>query len=109
MNGESYVVRSTMIAARGMGDETMVMSAASSTLFTLNEVATVIWEAADGLTSIDEIVEGKICAQFEVTADVARVDAEEVIDVLVASGLLLVSDRPIPAMRRTLEEDPCTV
>jgi hypothetical protein len=101
MNGQSYVVRSTMVAARGLGEETMVMSASDSTLFTLNEVATVIWEAADGATSIDEIVEGKICAQFEVASDVARADAEELIERLVADGLLFVSDRPISTSSRS--------
>ena len=48
MNGKLYVARSTAIAARVMGHETMVMSAANSTLFTLDEVATIIWESADG-------------------------------------------------------------
>ena len=50
MNSKRYVTRSTAIAARVLGDETMIMSAANSTLFTLDEVATVIWESADGMT-----------------------------------------------------------
>ena len=45
-----YIARSTAIAARALGDETMIMSATNSTLFTLDEVASVIWEAADGVT-----------------------------------------------------------
>ena len=45
-----------MIAARVLGNETMVMSATDSTLFTLDEVATVIWESADGVTPLEEIV-----------------------------------------------------
>ena len=62
MNDKRYVSRSTAIAARVLGDETMVMSATTSTLFTLDEVATVIWEAADGATPLDEIVANKVCA-----------------------------------------------
>ena len=65
MNNKRYVARSTAIAARVLGDETMVMSAANSTLFTLDEVATVIWEAADGATPLEEIVAKKVCTQFD--------------------------------------------
>ena len=36
------------VAARAVGGEMMIMSAKDSTLFTLNEVAMAIWEAADG-------------------------------------------------------------
>ena len=38
-----YVARSKEIAARRLGGETMIMSGRDSTLYTLNEVATVIW------------------------------------------------------------------
>ena len=50
MNGSRYVVRGTQLAARMLGDEMMFMSASTSTLFTLNEVAAFIWQAADGAT-----------------------------------------------------------
>ena len=50
MKNYRYVTRSKSIAARALGDETMVMSATDSTLFTLNEVASVIWAAADGVS-----------------------------------------------------------
>ena len=56
MKNHQYVARSTAIAARALGEETMVMSATNSTLFTLDEVASVIWEAADGVTPLKEIV-----------------------------------------------------
>ncbi|MGB6598317.1 MAG: PqqD family protein, partial [Candidatus Acidiferrum sp.] len=71
MNNKRYVARSTAIAARALGDETMVMSATNSTLFTLNEVATVIWEAADGATPLEEIVANKICLKYDVAPEVA--------------------------------------
>ncbi len=34
----------------------MIMSTVDSTFFTLNPVATVIWQAADGRTPLSEIV-----------------------------------------------------
>jgi hypothetical protein len=95
MTGKPYVARSTMIAARVLGDETMVMSAINSTLFTLDEVATVIWEAADGATPLEEIVKKKVCAQYDVPLEVALKDAEALVEQLAGHGLLLLSDRPI--------------
>lgn len=96
MSSKRYVARSTAIAARALGDETMVMSAANSTLFTLNEVATVIWEAADGATPLEDIVANKICVRYDVEPDVAMKDAEGLVLELAGHGLLLVSDQPIP-------------
>ena len=96
MSEKRYVARSTAIAARVLGEETMVMAAASSTLFTLDPVATVIWEAVDGVTPLDEIVRNKICKQYDVTPEVALKDAQAFVDRLAEHGLLLVSDQPIP-------------
>ncbi|HYX69544.1 MAG TPA: PqqD family protein [Terriglobales bacterium] len=95
MSGKRYVARSRAIAARALGDEMMVMSAADSTLFTLNEVAMVIWEAADGVTPLDEIVRNQVCGQYQVAEAEALKDAEELIEGLAAHGLMLVSDQPL--------------
>ena len=92
---ECYIARSNAIAARILGGEMMVMSAVDSTFFTLNEVATSIWQAADGHTPLSEIVERVVCSQFEVDPDVARVDAEHFVEELSKHGILLVSDLPI--------------
>ena len=43
-----YIAKSSAIASRLLGGEMMVMSAADSTFFTLNPVATTVWQAADG-------------------------------------------------------------
>ena len=96
MNTKRYVARSTAIAARVLGDETMVMSATNSTLFTLNEIATVIWEAADGTTPLEDIVADKICVKYDVAPEVALKDAEGLVMQLAEHGLLLLSDQPIP-------------
>jgi hypothetical protein len=96
MNTKRYLARSTAIAARALGDETMVMSATNSTLFTLNEIATVIWEAADGTTPLEDIVADKICVKYDVAPEVALRDAEGLVMQLSEHGLLLISDQPIP-------------
>jgi len=95
MNVRRYVSRSTAIAARVLDKETMVMSATNSTLFTLDEIATVIWEASNGMTPLEEIVTKKICAQYDITPEAALKDAEVFVEQLAEHGLLLLSEEPI--------------
>ena len=73
----------------------MVMSAADSTFFTLNEVASTIWQAADGRTPLSEIVDGKVCQEFEVDRERAQRAADRFVDELSQHGILLVSDHPL--------------
>jgi hypothetical protein len=91
---EKYIARSTQIAARPLGGEMMIMSAVDSTLFNLNETATVIWQAADGQTSLSEIVQQKVCVEFDVDPAEAYRDAETFVEELAQHGILLVSDQP---------------
>jgi hypothetical protein len=100
MTNKRYLARSTAIASRVLGDETMVMSAISSTLFTLDELATVIWESADGVTPLEEIVSNKICTQYDVTPEVALKDAEDFVAALAEHGILVLSDQPIAPSTR---------
>ena len=104
MNNKRYVARSTAIAARVLGDETMVMSAVSSTLFTLDEVATVIWESADGVTPLEDIVTNKICTQYDIAPEIALKDAEGLVEGLAKHGLMVLSDTPITQPMTGLRE-----
>jgi hypothetical protein len=88
-----YPVRSSAVAARMLGDEIMIMSAVDSSLYTLNDVASFIWESADGKTSLDQIV-ARICDEFEVAPDVARADAEKLVTDLEAAGVMTISAQP---------------
>ena len=81
MSEKRYLARSTAIASRAMGDELMIMSATNSTLFTLNEIAMLIWEAADGATPLEDIVTGRICAEYDVKPEVAMTEAEKLVAV----------------------------
>jgi hypothetical protein len=92
---EMYIARSTAIAARMLAGEMMVMNSLDSTFFTLNEVATAIWQAADGRTPLREIVRNTVCEQFEVSPDEAMADAEQFVADLSTHGILLVSDHPL--------------
>jgi hypothetical protein len=91
---EKYISRSSAIASRLLGGEVMIMSTADSTFFTLNEVASAIWQAADGCTPLSEIVADKICREFDVDREQAQRGAERFVDELSQHGILLVSDKP---------------
>jgi len=92
---EKYIARSKAIAARLVGGEMMVMSAVDSTFFTLNDVASTIWQAADGRTPLSEIVAGKVCQEFDVEPEQAQRGADRFVNELSQHGILLVSDQPL--------------
>jgi len=91
-----YIARSKSVAARMLGGEMMVMSAQDSTLFDLNDTASAIWQAADGITPLNEIVERVVCKEFDVAPEAAFQDAEAFVTEHAGHGILLVSEQPIP-------------
>jgi len=103
---EKYIARSKAVAARALGGEMMIMSAADSTLFSLSDVATVIWEAADGCTPLSEIVDKHVCAEFDVPADVAYRDAQQLVEDLAVRGILSISSQPVAETERPAPEAP---
>lgn len=90
-----YVARNPGVAARCLDGEMMIMSGRDSTLFTLNKTATILWQAADGATPLQEIVQQRICAEFEVELAEAMQDAETLARDLASHGILEVSEQPI--------------
>ncbi|MFZ1203399.1 MAG: PqqD family protein [Candidatus Acidiferrales bacterium] len=84
----------------------MIMSASDSRLFSLSDVATVIWEAADGRTPLSEIVEQHVCAEFDVPRDVAYRDAESLVEELATRGILSISNQPVADSERPAPEAP---
>jgi hypothetical protein len=89
-----FIIRSSDIACRKLEGEMIIMSVRDSTLFTLNEVATAIWEAADGRTPVERIVEDTVCQKYEVDRETALQDALELVHRLASSGLLRLADSP---------------
>lgn len=92
---EKYIARSSAIAARMLDGQMMIMSAVDSTFFTLNETATLIWQAADGTTPLAQIVADKLCSDYQVDLETAAQDAMHFVDELSAHGILITSDQPI--------------
>ena len=91
-----YVARNPKVAARSLDGEMMIMSGRDSTLFTLNRTATILWQAADGATPLNEIVDQRICPEFDVEPTVALQDAETLARDLASYDILQVSENPIP-------------
>ncbi len=100
MSTQRYLSRATHVAARLFGGEVMIMSGTDSSLYSLNETASILWQAADGVTPLAQIVERDICTVYEVEPATALRDAEELADELARQGILQISDAPLtePAM-----------
>jgi hypothetical protein len=96
MNANRYVARAPNVAARMIGGEMMIMSGADSSLYSLNETASKLWQAADGVTPLAQIVEQHICGDYAVDPATALRDAEELSEELARRGILLLSDDPLP-------------
>ncbi len=90
-----YLSRNPKVAARSFDGEMMIMSGRDSTLFTLNKTATILWQSADGTTPLDQIVEHRICAEFEVAPAEALQDAETLARELASHEILQISDHPM--------------
>lgn len=94
-SAEMYLFQSADIAARTLGDDTIIMSTLDSTVFMLNSVGTAIWNAADGKTPLSQIVHDRVCSEFDVSDDEAYADAKEFAGQLAQHGILHISDAPI--------------
>ena len=94
-----YIMRENDVAARRVGNELMIMSSRNSALFSLNQSAAILWDAADGTTPLAEIVARDICPVFDIDADTALRDAQETAEGLAKHGILRVSPLPLAPTR----------
>jgi hypothetical protein len=94
MSAPLFLLRSDNVAARRIGDELMIMFARDSSLFSLNETAALLWDAADGRTPLAEIVAREICPRYDVDPATALRDATELAHGLAERGILRVAERP---------------
>jgi hypothetical protein len=106
MSADCYIARANKVAARMIGGEMMIMSGLDSSLFSLNATASILWQSADGVTPLAQIVEEKICTQFDVDRKEALRDAEELAEDLARHGILRVSDSPIRESTKQTDESP---
>ncbi len=89
-----YVARNPRVAARMLDGEMMIMSGRNSTLFTLNRTATILWQAADGTTPLEQIVVERICGEYDVQPAQALQDAVSLARKLAEHEVLQISEEP---------------
>jgi hypothetical protein len=81
--------RNKNVAWRVIEEEAILISSEDSMLHSLDEVATLIWEMADGEHTIDQIVD-RVCDDYDVERDRARKDTVEFLEKLAGEDLKLV-------------------
>jgi len=91
---DRYPVQNPRVAWRVYDGEAVIISPDDSMMHTLNPIGTLIWQAADGRTTVASIV-ARICAEFEVEADRAEREALGFVDTLSARGLLTLAEAPV--------------
>ena len=91
---DPYIARNTRLGACTLGGEAIIVTPADSHLYSLNSVATCIWEAANGQSRVSQIVEERICAEFDVDHETALSDALAFVADFSGKGLLVTAEQP---------------
>ena len=89
---DSILTKNQDVVFRQIGDESVLVPIANnvgdlSSIYTLNETGTRIWELLDGKRNIVEIT-GLITDEYDVPMDAARADVCEFIDELIGIKFL---------------------
>jgi hypothetical protein len=84
---ESKVQRQKDVAWRMIDGEAVIITPADSTMHTLNDVGTRIWELMTGTRTLREVA-GVLCAEFEVEKDRAEKDTLWFAECLAKKGLI---------------------
>jgi hypothetical protein len=85
------------LAARKLDGQMVILSAADSGLFILNEIGTALWEAADGRTPLADILDRLVCPVYDVDPETVRRDALEFVEALSRHGVLQLLPEPVMA------------
>jgi hypothetical protein len=88
-----YLRQNPDTPARTIDGEAIVITPHDSTLHTLNDTATFIWDRSDGTRTLESIVE-EMAQEFDVEPDVLQRDALAFVDDALKRGLMLASDQP---------------
>lgn len=94
-----YLSQNPDTPARTIDGEAIVITPHDSTLHTLNETATFIWDRADGTKTLEEIAQEMLEA-FEVDEATLREDALAFVEEAIEKGLMISSDEPMPLEAR---------
>ena len=92
MNLDTVLMPNGDFVFRNIGGETILVPVSAGvsemdSLFTLNEVGTVVWKAVEARSSVQEIVSA-ILDEFEIEPSAAQDDVLEFLDVLIKRDLI---------------------
>lgn len=88
-----YIRQNPDTPARTIDGEAIVITPHDSTLHTLNDTATFIWDRADGTRTLEAIAR-ELTDEFDVDVDTLKQDALAFVEDAVKKGLLLAADTP---------------
>jgi hypothetical protein len=91
-----YYTKDTDLVTRSIAGETIIVPIKNNvgdldSIYTLNEVATAIWQLIDGKKSVSQMAE-EICTTYDVTPEEAKKDTLEFLNSLKEAGLLRLSE-----------------
>jgi hypothetical protein len=89
---KEYFVKKNDCVAREIAGETVIVPIKSrpgdlNSIYTLNELGTMIWKLIDGETSVSQIMEA-VCREYDVPPDEAQKDIFAFLTDLEAGGLI---------------------
>lgn len=84
--------KETNLVTRDIAGETIIVPVKSNvgdldSIYTLNELGTLIWQLIDGKSTVSQIVDA-ICNDYDVTPEEAKKDALEFLKSLETGGLI---------------------
>lgn len=86
-----YLTQNRKAACRVINGEAVIVDPSTSRLYSLNPIATLIWEMTSEKACVEDIVE-KILEEFEVEREVVERDCEKFVSDFADKGLLISAD-----------------
>ena len=92
MNLDTVLMPNGDFVFRDIGGETILVPVSAGvsemdSLFTLNEVGTIVWKGVEARSSVQEIITA-VLAEFEIEKSAAETDVLEFLDVLIKRDLI---------------------
>ena len=95
MDLNKYPTQHPQVATRTVEGSAVIVLADSGEVTVLNPVGTSVWELADGLRTVEEII-AAVEAEYDVSPEQAHQDVTAFLLTLVEAGALTMADRPAP-------------
>ncbi|RJO65891.1 MAG: PqqD family protein [Myxococcales bacterium] len=89
-----FPLRNPRVATRTIDGQAVAVSPDDAMLHTFNEIGTLIWELADGKTSLDAIAR-EVADRYEIGLAQATADVASFCEELVERGILELGDRAL--------------